>query len=613
VGPPLGPAEGLPMYPVRSESPAARRSRRRPAFVPLLGVVLLVVSMAAPALGATDWSRQKVSTSKRLLDVAFVDANNGVSVGQGGLIFGTGDGGATWTQRTSPTPADLRVVAAIPNCANGLACYWAGAADGKILLSLNSGNDWCVQETGATARITGLTAPSVDEVVAVGAAGTIIRTTKARECGAGAGYQTQTSPVTKNLAAVTRATPDNSTVAVGAGGTVLRQAGTGPWEIVTSNTVSNLDGVTVARSSASSYTLWAVGEAGTIMTSTNGTAWEPRTSGVRADLHDVSFPNNLQSGFAVGDLGTIVGTADGGSVWNEQTSSTCNNLFGISMIDPGRGWVAGGSGTIVIKPASGKGSQPRCGRTGAGYWLVASDGGIFSFGDAAFQGSTGNLKLNKPIIGMAATPSGTGYWLVASDGGIFSFGDAAFLGSTGDIKLNRPIVGMAATPSGTGYWLVASDGGIFSFGDAAFQGSTGALKLSSPVVGMAATPSGAGYWLVARDGGIFAFGDAKFFDSAGGKPLASPIMAMASTPTGLGYWLVASDGGIFAFGDAKSQGAASGKALAQPVVSMSATPSGAGYWLVASDGGIFAFGDAAFFGSTGAMKLNQPIVGMTNS
>ena len=51
---------------------------------------------------------------------------------------------------------------------------------------------------------------------------------------------------------------------------------------------------------------------------------------------------------------------------------------------------------------------------------------------------------------MAATPTGRGYWLVASDGGIFSFGDAAFYGSTGSIHLNQPIVGMAATPTGQG-------------------------------------------------------------------------------------------------------------------------------------------------------------------
>ena len=81
---------------------------------------------------------------------------------------------------------------------------------------------------------------------------------------------------------------------------------------------------------------------------------------------------------------------------------------------------------------------------------------------------------------MAATPDGGGYWLVASDGGIFSYGDAHFYGSTGSMQLNQPIVGMAATPDGGGYWLVASDGGIFAYGDAQFYGSTGSSTSTSP-------------------------------------------------------------------------------------------------------------------------------------
>jgi hypothetical protein len=79
---------------------------------------------------------------------------------------------------------------------------------------------------------------------------------------------------------------------------------------------------------------------------------------------------------------------------------------------------------------------------------VASDGGIFSFGDAQFFGSTGGIRLNQPVVGMAATPSGRGYWLVASDGGIFSFGDAQFFGSTGGIRLNAPMRGMLARVGG---------------------------------------------------------------------------------------------------------------------------------------------------------------------
>jgi hypothetical protein len=66
---------------------------------------------------------------------------------------------------------------------------------------------------------------------------------------------------------------------------------------------------------------------------------------------------------------------------------------------------------------------------GQGYRLVASDGGIFSFGDAAFFGSVATQALLQPVVGMTATPDRNGYWLVASDGSVFAFGDAAFLGS----------------------------------------------------------------------------------------------------------------------------------------------------------------------------------------
>jgi subtilase family serine protease len=79
-----------------------------------------------------------------------------------------------------------------------------------------------------------------------------------------------------------------------------------------------------------------------------------------------------------------------------------------------------------------------------GYWMVATDGGIFAYGDAGFYGSHGGSALNKPVVGMAATPDGKGYWMVATDGGIFAYGDAGFYGSHGGSALNKPVVGMAA-------------------------------------------------------------------------------------------------------------------------------------------------------------------------
>jgi hypothetical protein len=82
---------------------------------------------------------------------------------------------------------------------------------------------------------------------------------------------------------------------------------------------------------------------------------------------------------------------------------------------------------------------------------------------------------------MAATPTGQGYWLTATDGGIFAFGDAAFFGSLGDIPITKPVVGMVATRTGQGYLLATSDGGVFAFGDATFAGSAAGSKLAQPI------------------------------------------------------------------------------------------------------------------------------------
>jgi hypothetical protein len=183
------------------------------------------------------------------------------------------------------------------------------------------------------------------------------------------------------------------------------------------------------------------------------------------------------------------------------------------------------------------------GRSG-GYYLLGGDGGVFNYG-GAFYGSTGGLRLNDPVDGMALSGDGKGYWLVASDGGVFCFGDATFLGSMGSVHLNQPVIGAVAAVGG--YTLVAADGGVFNFGTP-FLGSLGALRLNAPIVGMAPTPDGGGYWLVARDGGVFSFGDAGFFGA--GASSGKTFSGIAANPDGSGYWLVATDGTILNFGSA---------------------------------------------------------------
>jgi hypothetical protein len=244
--------------------------------------------------------------------------------------------------------------------------------------------------------------------------------------------------------------------------------------------------------------------------------------------------------------------------------------------------------------------------TRLGYWFVATDGGIFAYGDAPFYGSTGNITLNRPVNGMAATPGAGGYWMVADDGGIFAFGDAKFYGSTGGRALPHPIIGMATTPAGGGYWLVGSGGELYAFGNAPDLGSLPAPP-SAPIVAVSASTSGNGLWMAGADGRVYPRGDAADLGSAV-RP-RDPVVGIAATPSGAGYWLVTRGGQVLTFGDAPNKG--STPPPARPIVGMTASPTGQGYWICGTDGGIFAFGDAPFLGSTGNIRLNKPVVGMT--
>ncbi|HLM94688.1 MAG TPA: glycoside hydrolase family 43 protein [Acidimicrobiales bacterium] len=264
-------------------------------------------------------------------------------------------------------------------------------------------------------------------------------------------------------------------------------------------------------------------------------------------------------------------------------------------------------------PGESPASNPSCpGRPALppGYWQVAADGGVFTFGSAGFYGSTGSIRLNKPVVGMAPTPDRRGYWLVASDGGVFAYGDAWFYGSTGSMILNKPIIGMIPTINGQGYWLIASDGGVFAFGNAPFYGSAGGDGLAYPVTGAAPSFLGGGYWLVDANGQVFNYGNAPFE----GQPVFAPggyrITGLAGTRDSSGYWLASANGNVADFGDAAPYGSMIGTNLNAPIVGMAATHDGAGYWLQGSDGGIFTFGDAPFFGSMGGHRLNAPMVGI---
>jgi hypothetical protein len=192
------------------------------------------------------------------------------------------------------------------------------------------------------------------------------------------------------------------------------------------------------------------------------------------------------------------------------------------------------------------------------------------------------LRMNAPVVGGAAGPVRGGYWVVGSDGGVFSF-NAPFYGSLGGQKLNQPVSAIAATKARRGYWLVARDGGVFTFGDARFYGSAGAIRLRQPMVGMQRTATGKGYRLVARDGGVFNYGDAKYYGSLPGRGIdVADVVGIAMTPTGRGYWIARRNGQVFAFGDARIEYAAPSSCA--PISAIVGNGLDAGFRLIGASG-----------------------------
>jgi hypothetical protein len=133
---------------------------------------------------------------------------------------------------------------------------------------------------------------------------------------------------------------------------------------------------------------------------------------------------------------------------------------------------------------------------------------------------------------MASTPDGRGYWLAASDGGVFTFGDAGYYGSASGSVGGKPVVAIASTVDGGGYWLVGSDGAVHNFGDAALLGEPGGQAVAiaqapASAWGSSGQAAGGSYWVAGPFGTVTGFGDASFEGDLASPPDA-PVVALVA-------------------------------------------------------------------------------------
>lgn len=115
------------------------------------------------------------------------------------------------------------------------------------------------------------------------------------------------------------------------------------WFSQTSGTTQNLNGIYLADAN----TGYAVGQAGTIIKTTNGgTNWTAQNSGTPSHLFGIYFLN-VSTGWFVGDVGVVSKTTNGGTTWTVQNSGISYQCRSICFINSSTGWVAGWYGTVL--------------------------------------------------------------------------------------------------------------------------------------------------------------------------------------------------------------------------------------------------------------------------
>jgi photosystem II stability/assembly factor-like uncharacterized protein len=118
----------------------------------------------------------------------------------------------------------------------------------------------------------------------------------------------------------------------------------------------------------------AVGVLGTIIRTTDGgTTWTCQTGNTTNTLRGVCF-TDAKTGIAVGDSGIIIRTINGGVTWTSQSSGVSYNLNGVSFSDPQTGTAVGNHGVILHTTDGGTNWLPQTSGTTVALYSVSLSG-----------------------------------------------------------------------------------------------------------------------------------------------------------------------------------------------------------------------------------------------
>jgi len=401
--------------------------------------------------------------------VAFI-ADTGIVVGDNGVILRSTNLGGTWLPETSGTTKTLRSVFVSPYDSHfNPGETWIAGDSGVLLHAQSSGAGWTRQQPDTTANLFGIAFIDSLRGVSIGANGRILRTSTAgfyepifhiEETGLSFGPVVVNSSKTVRLSVTNEGTAPLNIFSVGTPGsefsitpvpltipaserrdmtitfspqTVGEKGGSflmyyngrrSPQNIFVSATA--IDSIIPSKWSwlnpqpqgnvlydvafLHNDTAIAVGDVGTIMKSVDGGVnWSVQhyAGGVPNRLYSVSFVDN-QTGFAAGEYGTILKTVDGGNHWMQQESSTLHALRAIAFSGPLKG--------CAIDIGNGYSQSSILQTTDAGQTWDVRARGYWQLGGVAFADSNIGIAVGSVIHDDLITTY-TGVLLRTTDGG----------------------------------------------------------------------------------------------------------------------------------------------------------------------------------------------------
>ena len=309
-----------------------------------------------------------------LQDVYFMDDQNGLVVGDGGLMLKTSDGGKTWEKmevNMQPPGAGQRPGGGGGPPGGGFGRggpaplyniyfvdenvgYITGGR-GTILKTEDGGKTWArkmaTSDTpgrggrrgGIRANLMGIQMISETTGFIAGSENTILKTTDGGETWVGSSERARVGETRNNLENIWFVSPTTGWV-IGSFGTLLHTADGGEnWEKRDPGFDNNLFGIYFLDEN----TGWICGQEGLILHTTDGGAtWNQQKAESFDDLHDIIFVDAMV-GWAVGGYNSILHTTDGGKTWAVSNIPGGATFKGVHATDQNHCWTINDWGVIA--------------------------------------------------------------------------------------------------------------------------------------------------------------------------------------------------------------------------------------------------------------------------